>query len=162
MTHTEDAPEPVPVLLFVEDDPADVQLISRAISKVDLPIRVVHLGDGDQAVNYLSGEGEFADREAHPVPWLVLLDIKMPRRSGLEVVQWMREQSDPVGSIPVVMFTSSSHAVDVNTAYQFGANSYLVKPENYSQMLSTMNVLKTYWLQLNKLPRPSGAAHKPA
>ena len=143
-----------PGLLLVEDDPADARLIQRAILKVEIPARVIHVADGDDAVAYLLGEGKYADRETHPYPWLILLDVKLPRRSGLEVLRWIRAQSGNIASTPVVMFSSSSHSVDINSAYLSGANSYLVKPETNMQLQSMLNVVKSYWFMHNQMPRP--------
>lgn len=148
----------LPVLLLVEDDPADVRLMQRAFSKIDIPARILHVTDGDQAVAYLSGEGQYADREQYPLPWMMLLDIKLPRRSGLEVLQWVRQQSGDISALPVVVFSSSSHGVDVNSAYHYGANSYLVKPESSHQLQSMLSLLKSYWFMANQLPHVRGAA----
>lgn len=141
-----------PVLLLVEDDPADARLIQRAIDKVEIPVSVVHLLDGDQAIAYLAGEGQFSDRDQHPLPWLVLLDVKLPKRTGIEVLKWVRAQQGDIAATPVVMFSSSSHGHDINTAYHFGANSYLVKPESSHQLQSMMSVVKSYWFMVSQLP----------
>ena len=146
-----------PVLLLVEDDPADARLLQRALGKIEMGARVVHLPDGDAAVDYLAGTGKYADRNEYPLPWLILLDIKMPRRSGLEVLKWIRHQNGDVSATPVVMFSSSSHGVDINTAYHYGANSYLVKPETTFQLESMLNLVKSYWFVANQLPHVRGA-----
>jgi len=138
-----------PMLLLVEDDPADAVLIQRSIQKADIPVRVVHLKDGDEAVAYLSGGSPQAEA---PLPWLILMDLKLPRRSGLEVLQWIRQQKSDVARVPVVMLSSSHHAVDIQRAYQYGVNSYLVKPETSDALLSMMTVLKTYWFDNNQNP----------
>ena len=145
------------VLLLVEDDPADTRLIQRALQKIEFNARLVHLPDGDAAVAYLSGVGEYADRTKHPLPWLIMLDIKMPRRSGLEVLQWIRDQEVDVSAIPVIIFSSSSHGVDINSAYEYGANSYLVKPETSHQLESMLNLVKSYWFVASHLPHVRGA-----
>jgi CheY-like chemotaxis protein len=110
---------------------------------------VVHLKDGDEAVAFLSGESPQAEA---PLPWLILMDLKLPRRSGLEVLQWIRQQKSDVARVPVVMLSSSHHAVDIQRAYQYGVNSYLVKPETSDALLSMMTVLKTYWFDNNQNP----------
>ena len=140
-------------ILLVEDSADDVKLLKRAMRKaaVSCPVHIV--ADGDKAIEYLDGAGAYADRHAFPLPTLVLLDLKLPRRSGFEVLEYLRAHAMLKKTI-VVVLTGSSESRDIANAYTRGANSYLVKPENYSQMLSTMNVLKTYWLQLNKRPRP--------
>jgi CheY-like chemotaxis protein len=144
------------VLLLVEDDLADARLIQRAISKVEMPATVVHVADGDEAVHYFEGSGKFTDREKFPLPWLVVLDVKLPRRSGIEVLQWLRQQPKEYSSTPVVMLSSSSHSVDINTAYHYGANSYLVKPETTHRLESMMSLLKSYWFMHNEMPRTRG------
>jgi CheY-like chemotaxis protein len=136
------------MLLLVEDDPADAVLIQRSIQKVGIPAQVVHLKDGDEAVAYLSGS-----KPGAPLPWLILMDLKLPRRSGLEVLQWIREQRSDVSRVPVIMLSSSHHAVDIQRAYQYGVNSYLVKPETSDALLSMMTVLKTYWFYNNQNPQ---------
>jgi CheY-like chemotaxis protein len=151
---------PLPVLLLVEDDPADVRLMQRAFSKIDIPARIVHVADGDQAVAYLSGEGQYADRKQYPLPWVMMLDIKLPRRSGLEVLQWVRKQSGNLSALPVIVFSSSSHGMDVNSAYHYGANSYLVKPESSHQLQSMLSLLKSYWFMANQLPHVRGASQQ--
>jgi CheY-like chemotaxis protein len=139
----------LPVVLLVEDDPADALLITRAMDKVEIPARVVHLKDGDAAVEYLSGAGTTRDKE---LPQLVVMDLKLPRRSGIEVLEWMRQQTSAVARIPVIMLSSSHHGVDIDRAYRHGVNSYLVKPESSDQLLSMMTVLKTYWFYNNQSP----------
>lgn len=146
----------VSVLLLVEDDPADARLIQRALNKVEMPATIVHVADGDAAVDYFAGAGEYADRKKYPLPWLVLLDVKLPRRSGIEVLQWLREQQQEYSTTPVVMLSSSSHGVDINTAYRYGANSYLVKPETTHRLESMLSLVKSYWFMHNEMPQMRG------
>lgn len=113
---------------------------------------MLRLGNGDDAVAYLNGDPPYENRAAYPLPAVILLDIKLPRRSGLEVLQWVRSRRNAVRRIPVVMFTSSRHVSDINTAYDSGANSYLAKPENSSQLLAVAEAFKTYWIRLNEQP----------
>src|SRR5690348_9945733 len=137
-----------PMLLLVEDDPADAVLIQRSIQKAGIPANVVHLKDGDEAVAYLSA----GNPQDAGLPWLILMDLKLPRRSGLEVLQWIRNQKSDVSRVPVIMLSSSHHSVDIQRAYQYGVNSYLVKPETSDALLSMMTVLKTYWFYNNQNP----------
>ena len=139
-----------PMLLLVEDDPADAVLIQRSIERAGIPAQVVHLKDGDEAVAYLSAE---SSRSSSSLPWLILMDLKLPRRSGLEVLQWIRQQKSGISRVPVVMLSSSHHSVDIQRAYQYGVNSYLVKPETSDALLSMMTVLKTYWFYNNQNPQ---------
>jgi CheY-like chemotaxis protein len=138
-------------VLLVEDDPNDVLLTQRAFRKLGVPLDLQIAGDGDAAVAYLSGAGDYADRQRFPLPALVLLDLKLPRRSGLEVLEWRRGRS-PLDRIPVVVLTSSRESTDVNTAYQRGANSYLVKPVSFEAMLEMMKTINVYWLVMNERP----------
>ena len=112
-----------PVLLLVEDDSSDVQLIQAALSRTPGEVTLMRVDDGDKAVDYLTGTAPFDDREKYPLPVTMLLDIKLPKRSGLEVLQWLRNQADPIRRLPVVMLTSSKHRVDVNGAFERGANA---------------------------------------
>jgi CheY-like chemotaxis protein len=138
----------------VEDDPNDVLLIQRAFRKANLvnPIQVV--GDGEEAVAYLSGQGVYADRGRHPLPILILLDLKLPRKSGHEVLAWLRGQPE-LKRLPVVVLTSSREAADVNRVYDLGANSYLVKPVAFDDLLKMAQTLNMYWLILNEKPAVS-------
>lgn len=150
---TADADVPVgthPVLL-VEDSPADVVLVQRAFRRSGGVAQLHVVGDGDAAVRYLEGSGDFSDRARHPLPRLVLLDLKLPRRSGLEVLAWLREQPG-LGRLPVVVLTSSRESVDVDRAYDLGVNGYLLKPVAFDDLLQLARTLDLYWLQLNVAP----------
>jgi len=142
-------------ILLVEDNSTDVILIRRAFDKAKLgnPVQVV--SDGDAAVDYLAGSGTYTDRKRFPLPILILLDLKLPRRSGIEVLQWLRAQ-DTLKRIPVVMLTSSQQERDVNAAYDMGVNSYLVKPVEFDGLLEMLKTINLYWLMLNERPRFDG------
>ena len=140
------------VILLAEDDPNDVLLIQRAFQRslVANPLQVVR--DGEEALAYLSGQGLFADRERHPLPVLMLMDLKMPRKSGLEVLSWIRKQPQ-LRYLIVVFFTSSNSSEDIRLAYEAGANSYLVKPVEFTEMVEMIRNVTFYWLEMNeKLP----------
>ena len=143
-------------VLLVEDDPADARLIQRAFDRSGIEASMMRLQNGDDAVAYLQGRPPFDNRAVHPLPNILILDIKLPRRSGLEVLEWIRSRTEELRLLPVVMLTSSRHAVDINRAYDLGANSYLAKPESTEQLLALMNNLKTYWLILNEEPAITG------
>ena len=138
-------------VLHVEDDPNDVLLLQRACRKAALNFNVVSASDGDKAVAYLSGADGFSSREKFPIPHLILLDLKMPRKSGLEVLSWIRGQPE-LKRIVVCVFTSSKHDEDINTAYELGANSYLVKPVGFDELVEMIRTVNNYWLTLNELP----------
>jgi CheY-like chemotaxis protein len=139
------------LVLLVEDNPTDVLLIRRAFDQAKManPIHVV--SDGDAAVDYLSGAGEYSDRTKFPLPILILLDLKLPRRSGLEVLEWLKE-NEPLRRIPVVMLTSSEQPRDVDAAYDSGVNSYLVKPVDYDSLFKMLKAVNLYWMMLNEHP----------
>lgn len=138
-------------ILHIEDDPNDVLLVERAMKKANSPSLLRAVGDGDKALAYLKGEDVFSNREEYPLPNLILLDLKMPRKSGLEVLGWIREQPQ-FRRMPVVVFTSSKHDQDINRAYDLGANSYLVKPVGFDSLLETVKQLQLYWGTLNQAP----------
>ena len=140
-----------PVLL-VEDDPSDFRLIQRAFNKVSEGFQMFRLSNGDEVVEYLSGDGPYENRAAYPMPALVLLDLKLPRRSGFEVLQWLRRQVSGLNRLPVIILTSSRHSADINRAYDLGANSYLVKPDTGAQLEELATQFQTYWLRMNEFP----------
>jgi CheY-like chemotaxis protein len=142
-------------ILVVEDNPTDVLLIRRAFEQSKLANPMQFVGDGDAAVDYLAGQGVYDDRSRFPLPILILLDLKLPRRSGLEVLQWLRSQ-ETLKRIPVVILTSSKQDRDVNSAYDIGVNSYLVKPVEFAGLLEMMKTVNLYWLMLNERPRFDG------
>jgi len=144
-----------PVLL-VEDDVSDYRLIQRAFAKIKPFVPMIRLAHGDDAVDYLAGDGPYENRSLHPVPCVLLLDIKLPRRSGFEVLEWIRAQDSELRRIPIIMLTSSGHQADVNRAYELGVNSYLVKPNNSSELEHLVSAFRTYWLELNEGPNLCG------
>lgn len=141
-----------PPVLWVEDDADDVFLIGRAIQKagLDQPFLV---RDGGEAVAYLSGSGKHADRIAYPLPSLILLDLKLPKMSGFEVLSWIRERSE-IRRVPVVMFTSSKEASDIDRAYSLGANAYLLKSVDHDDLVEALRRVRAFWLELNLNPTP--------
>ena len=138
-------------ILIVEDNPTDVMLIRRALARLKIANPVQVIADGDRAVDYLSGHDDYADRMQFPLPALVLLDLKLPRRSGLEVPEWVRGQ-EGLRRVPVVMLTSSRQSDDVNRAYDLGANSYLVKPVEFDGLQEMLGTISTYWIGWNEKP----------
>lgn len=140
-----------PVLL-VEDDVSDFRLIQRAFAKIKPSVPMIRLTHGDEAVAYLAGDAPYENRSLHPSPCVLLLDIKLPRRSGFEVLEWIRTQRSALKRLPIIMLTSSSHQVDVNKAYELGVNSYLVKPSNNSELEQLLATFQAYWLELNEAP----------
>ncbi len=143
-------------ILLAEDDPNDVLLIQRAFQKAGLreSLRVVR--DGEQAIEYLSGSGPYANREKFPLPFVLLLDLKMPGTDGFEVLQWLR--TDPeLKRLLVVVLTSSNLQADVDRAYELGANSYLVKPVEFDAMVTMIQRFEAYWSEINRVPSSPSA-----
>jgi CheY-like chemotaxis protein len=138
-------------VLLAEDDENDVFFIQRAFqqAKIENPIHVVR--DGQEAVEYLSGEGKFSDRRIFPLPHLLLLDLKMPRMTGLDVLHWMHEHPD-FKCLPVVVLSSSAHQIDVERAYELGANGFVVKPANLERRVELAKLLGAFWLDMNTAP----------
>jgi len=142
---------PAPPILLVEDMSDDVLLLQRAFHRaaLDWPIHVVQ--DGEAAIAYLAGSGPYADRTRYPLPALLLLDLKLPRRSGFEVLAWVRRQPG-LHRLPVVVLTSSREPADITRAYDLGANSYLVKPAGADELVDLARTLSHYWLGLSERP----------
>lgn len=144
---------PVTPILLVEDDPTDFRLIQRAFNKkFSETLQMFRLTNGDDVIEYLSGDGPYENRSAYPMPAIVLLDLKLPRRSGFEVLQWLRRQATGLNRMPVIILTSSRHSADINRAYDLGANSYLVKPDTGAELEDLAAHFQTYWLGLNEFP----------
>lgn len=141
-------------ILLVEDDPNDVFFLQYAFETVAItnPLQVVT--DGQQAIDYLAGTDQYADRRKFPLPILVLLDLKLPVKMGLEVLRWIQGQAH-LANLLVIILTSSSDSSDVERAYALGARSYLVKPVSLEKRVEMAKVIKNYWLELNRLPTVS-------
>jgi CheY-like chemotaxis protein len=131
-------------ILLVDDNEDDVYALKRALKKAGIanPIRVVT--DGQQALDYLTGVGEYAKREQHPIPFIVFLDLKLPYFDGFEVLTRMR-QEPALNSVIVVILTGSDETKDHQRAYALGARSYLVKPPTASDVLQLMESMQSYW-----------------
>ncbi len=140
-------------ILLVEDDPNDVFLMKRALKSAAIANPVQIAEDGQQAIDYLAGTGPFTDRAAFPVPNLVFLDLKLPYRSGFEVLEWMRTHP-LMESTLVVVLTSSSEEKDIKECYRLGAKSFLVKPPTQTMLLELMLSLKDYWMTRNEFAAP--------
>lgn len=141
-------------ILLVEDSPVDILLMQRAFRNhifTNTSLQIVR--DGDAAVFYLNGDGEYSDRERYPLPAIILLDLKLPRRSGHEVLSWLK-QHPQLKRLPVVVLTSSRQTLDVNQAYDLGVNSYLVKPVGFASLSDMMQSFGNYWLNQTELPEP--------
>jgi two-component system response regulator len=142
-------------IVLVEDDPDDAALTLRALARARIGNQLFHLDDGAKALDWLFGRGPYAGRDLTEVPALVLLDLKLPRVSGLEVLAAIRK--DPrLQGYPVVILTSSREEEDLQAAYREGANSYIRKPVDFTEFANAVGQLGLYWLVLNRVPeRPA-------
>lgn len=136
-------------ILLVEDEENDVVFMEMALEKAGLLSAFQVAEDGEEAIDYLSGKGEFADRTRFPIPALVFLDLKLPRVMGMDVLKWIRDQPE-LDTMVVIMLTSSQQRTDIRRACSLGANSYLVKPSNPAGLGEIVDLVRRYWLQLNQ------------
>ena len=141
-------------ILQVEDDPNDVFLLQHAMKKAGVKNPVQIAKDGQQAIDYLRGAGKVAHREKYPFPSLVLLDLKLPYVMGLDVLKWIRQQTD--AALPVVVLTASQEDADITTAYRLGANGFLVKPSEASKFEEMVKAIRDFWLTHNTQPSAIG------
>ena len=138
-------------ILLVEDDPAHAEIVQRNFEDFRLANRLFHVSDGQEALDYLFRRGEFSDPDNSPRPGLILLDLRLPKVEGLKVLKIIKTDSD-LCRIPVVILTTSSAESDMVKAYDFHANSYLVKPVDLPQFVDMMKTLGYYWLTWNEHP----------
>lgn len=137
-------------ILLVEDNEDDAFFMKQALKDAGIANPLKHVEDGRAAVDYLAGTGSFSDRSRFPHPMIVFLDLKLPFKSGHEVLEWIRGQ--PVfETLVVIVLSSSSEKVDVDRAYRLGANSYVVKPPTPQQLLELAEAFKLWWLKQNEV-----------
>lgn len=139
-------------ILLVEDNHTDVLLIQRAFRKANVTVPLQVVGDGEAAVLYLSGQEPYGDRIRYPLPVMILLDLKLPRKSGAEVLEWLRQQP-MLKRLPVVVLTSSKEYADVNHVYDLGANAYMVKPVAFDNLVDIVKTLNIHWIIFNEKPQ---------
>jgi CheY-like chemotaxis protein len=144
-------------ILLVEDNEDDVFLMKRALKSAGIMNPLYVVDDGQQAVDYLSGSGAYADRATFPMPAIVFLDLKLPLKNGLDVLQWIRRNPEHEGLV-VLVLTSSNEPTDLKRAYALGANSYLVKPPTAEQLIDLAKAFKWYWLEFNRYEDSSSPA----
>jgi two-component system response regulator len=138
-------------LLLVEDNIHDAEMTIRALRKVNLSNNMVHVKDGEEALDFIFGRGKFTGREATNQPKVILLDIKMPKVDGIEVLRQLKSH-DICKTIPVVIMTSSKEEQDLIRSYELGVNSYVVKPVDFEGFAKAVSELGMYWLLTNQLP----------
>jgi CheY-like chemotaxis protein len=131
-------------VLLVEDDLDDIFMVQRAFKKAHIPNPLQIVTDGEQATSFLQGEGKYADRHLHPLPQLIVMDLKMPRKSGFEMLEWIKNDSH-LRRIPVVIVSSSDEPSDINRAYELGANAYMVKPMDFRAVENLFQSITRYW-----------------
>lgn len=139
-------------ILLVEDNQTDAELTIRALRKRNLGNKLVWVKDGAEALDYLFARGEYSHRDINHTPKVVLLDLRLPKVDGLEVLKKMRSE-EQTRMIPVVILTSSKEDRDIVESYKFGVNSYISKPVEFEEFLNTVSEMGFYWLLLNKSPR---------
>ncbi len=138
-------------ILLVEDNPRDAELTLRVLKLHSFSNKIVHVNDGKEALDWLFCQGDFKDRDENHLPKIVLLDLKMPKIDGLEVLRAIRSD-ERTKLLPVVVMTSSQEQSDVVASYQLGVNSYVVKPLDFEAFSAAVAALGHYWLLLNKAP----------
>ena len=136
-------------ILLVEDNEDDVHIMKRALKEAQIRNPLFVVEDGQQAVDYLAGHGQFSDRSNWPMPALLFLDLKLPLKSGHDVLNWIRQQPG-LKTLVVVVLTSSDQPEDIQKSYSLGANSYLVKPPTSAQLVDMAKSFKWYWLEYNR------------
>lgn len=148
------------VILLAEDELDHILLIRHAFKQAGLlnPLQVVR--HGEEVIAYLQGTGKYANRAEYPLPSLILLDLKMPRKDGFEVLQWIRQQPG-ISSMRVVVLTSSDEIKDVNRAYALGANSFLTKPLDFRDFVQLSQTIKGYWLWMSRAPETFRDVRRP-
>lgn len=137
------------IILFIEDDPAHADITMRNFEKNRMMNKVIHLWDGQQALDYLFRQGAYTDPESSPVPHLILLDLRLPKVDGLEVLEKIRTV-DCLRHIPAVILTTSEAEVDISRAYDLNVNSYLVKPIDFDKFSKLIETFGFYWMVWNK------------
>ncbi|HMH21174.1 MAG TPA: response regulator [Puia sp.] len=139
-------------VLIVEDNPSDAEMTTRALKKNNFANRLFHVSDGAEALDFIFGEGEYAGEQIGHTLKLILLDLKMPRVNGIEVLQKIKADAR-TKKIPVVMLTSSKEDPDIQKCYDLGANGYVVKPVEFSEFHKTITNIGLFWLMVNEPPQ---------
>ena len=153
--------EPTATVLHIDDDPNDAELLEAAMRKAQAEFIVHNVADADQAMAYLNGQGPYSDRKRYRFPSLILLDLKMPRATGFEVLKWLRSKP-AFTNVPVVVLSGSELHDDIQQAYAVGANSYLVKPLGFNELVALVREIDKKWLKsVPSLPPANGRFKQP-
>jgi CheY-like chemotaxis protein len=142
-------------ILVAEDDANDVFLLKRAFTRLG-GANVQIVANGEEAINYICGSGIYSDRGDFPFPDCLILDLRMPKKGGLEVLEWLHVNPE-CHVIPTIIYTSSQQPEDIKRAYQLGANTYFVKPNDFDILAKRLEIIFTYWEFAEKPPKPRGA-----
>lgn len=142
-----------PLLLIVEDSNEDFEALQRFLRRSPMAIPIQRCVNGEQALAFLYRTGSYVDRESAPRPGLIVLDLNLPGTDGREVLRRLK-QDDSLKTIPIVVFTTSNNPKDIEDCYQYGVNSYIVKPINFAQLKRDIQTLVDYWFEVTILPDP--------
>ena len=140
-------------ILYVDDDENDIRLVKFASEPAGVSHCLQSVNSGPQAIDYFQGRGPYADRSKFPLPKVLLLDLRMPRMNGLEVLRWLRSQPDLTGTV-VIVFTASAHPDDITRACQLGANAFVQKPSSQAELIRFLQLLKGFWADFHQYPEP--------
>ncbi len=138
-------------IVLVEDNVDDAELSMRSLKNSNFVNEIIWLKDGEEAINYLTGKGEYSERDLAIKPKLILLDLKLPKLNGMEVLEVIKNDEN-LDNIPVVVMTSSKEDRDLKKCYELGANSYVVKPINFNSFMEMTKEISMYWVLINQLP----------
>ena len=139
-------------ILFAEDDPLEQELMRTAIEKLGLKHTIRFVSDGQEAIEYLTASGRYADRHQFPFPNVIITDLKMPRRTGFQLLVWLNAHGE-CGVIPTIVLSNSADAKDIKEAYRLAANSYFIKPNDFDQLTALMKMIFDYWFT-TEVPQP--------
>jgi CheY-like chemotaxis protein len=149
-----------PFVLIAEDVANDVELLKRSFRRAGMSVTTHVVRDGEECIAYLAGTGKYANREEHPLPDLLLLDLKMPKASGFDVLRWIRARPS-LSSLRVVVLTSSERIKDIDMAYELGANSFLTKPLNLTDFANMIEAMLRFWVKQSKKPTVERSEKQP-
>ena len=147
-------------ILYAEDDENDAFFLRRAFKTAEMPCALTVVTDGQEAIDYCRARGAYADRAAHPLPCLILLDLNMPIKSGIEVLEWIRREPS-LAAIPVIILSSSLQASDIHLAYSRGARAYLVKPSVPDELVGIARAIKDFLVNAKPLDSLASGAFRP-
>lgn len=143
-------------ILLVDNNPSSELLLQEVMNGSSIAQPIQSVRNGEEAIHYLEGKGRFHDREVYPFPRVLILDLKMPKISGFELLKWVRSHAN-WRRLPVIIFTCSQDRRDMTKAYDLGANSYLLKPSKWDDLVATLRTIQTYWTLFSEKPECQAA-----